>query len=383
MRIAYATRFDPLDVRQWSGISFHMIRALEAAGANVEVIGPLKTRREALSRARRRAARAFGRTVDITREPPVVEGFGRQVDDALRGSRAELLLSPDVPTIAASRDPRPKAMWTGSSLPVLVNYYADYTDLTTRSLRFGREQEASLLTRCAAIIYASDWVRQRTVASYGLDASRVSVVPFGANVVGPPDARTAEATIAARGTDTCNVLFLGVDWVRKRGDLAVAIIREFRASGVNARLTVVGCTPPEKVLQEPWIRATGYLDKATVAGRDRLTSELKAAHFLLHPTTAETFGVALCEAAAFGVPVLATNTGGIPDIVIDGWTGALVPPDAPPTEFSDRLISMSAREIYPRMALASFERWRTHLNWAFAGRTALETLRAASASVTA
>jgi glycosyltransferase involved in cell wall biosynthesis len=47
---------------------------------------------------------------------------------------------------------------------------------------------------------------------------------------------------------------------------------------------------------------------------------------LLLPSRKETFGMVLIEAMAFELPVIASNTGGVPEIVMDGETGILVPP---------------------------------------------------------
>ncbi len=45
------------------------------------------------------------------------------------------------------------------------------------------------------------------------------------------------------------------------------------------------------------------------------------------PSRKETFGLVLIEAMSFGLPVIATDAGGVPEIVIDGQTGILVPPE--------------------------------------------------------
>ena len=47
------------------------------------------------------------------------------------------------------------------------------------------------------------------------------------------------------------------------------------------------------------------------------------------PSTYEGFGVAAAEASAMALPVVATNVYGIPDVVVDGETGLLVPPRDP------------------------------------------------------
>jgi len=50
---------------------------------------------------------------------------------------------------------------------------------------------------------------------------------------------------------------------------------------------------------------------------------------LVLPSRKETFGKVLIEAMAFGIPVIATRAGGVPEIVVDGETGILVPPNDP------------------------------------------------------
>src|SRR5262249_5495477 len=64
----------------------------------------------------------------------------------------------------------------------------------------------------------------------------------------------------------------------------------------------------------------------------------------------EAFGLVLPEAMASGLPVVATRVGGIPDIVRDGETGLLVPPDSPGqlAEALARLVR--ARDLRERMA---------------------------------
>jgi glycosyltransferase involved in cell wall biosynthesis len=58
---------------------------------------------------------------------------------------------------------------------------------------------------------------------------------------------------------------------------------------------------------------------------------LRRADALVHPARWEGFGLAVLEAMLAGLPVVASDVSSLPELVIDGETGLLVPPDDPPT----------------------------------------------------
>ncbi|UCH58434.1 MAG: glycosyltransferase [Anaerolineales bacterium] len=70
-------------------------------------------------------------------------------------------------------------------------------------------------------------------------------------------------------------------------------------------------------------------DKISFFGRiepEKIKLLLYQSHIFVMPSLSESLGVAALEAQATGLPVIATNVGGIPEAVLDGETGLLVPP---------------------------------------------------------
>lgn len=97
--------------------------------------------------------------------------------------------------------------------------------------------------------------------------------------------------------------------------------------------------------------------------RDEVARTIRSATVLANPSLSETFGMALAEAMACGVPTLATTVGGMPEVVVDGETGFLVPPDSP-VELADRLRRLLAdKELRLRMGVAGRRRVESHFTW--------------------
>jgi len=78
------------------------------------------------------------------------------------------------------------------------------------------------------------------------------------------------------------------------------------------------------------IREWGLHERVLLPGfRDDLARLLPCLDVLVHPATREGLGIILLQASAAGVPIVATRAGGIPEAVVEGENGLLVPPNDP------------------------------------------------------
>jgi glycosyltransferase involved in cell wall biosynthesis len=97
----------------------------------------------------------------------------------------------------------------------------------------------------------------------------------------------------------------------------------------NIKFVIVGDGPLRAEL-EAQASADPAAKNIRFAGhRSDMTDVMNALDILVLPSLREHFGRVLIEAMACGKPVVATNAGGVPEIVIDGETGLLVPPRDP------------------------------------------------------
>jgi glycosyltransferase involved in cell wall biosynthesis len=133
----------------------------------------------------------------------------------------------------------------------------------------------------------------------------------------------------------------------------------------GARLALVGDGPHRAELEAhfagTFTNFVGYL-----AGEE-LASAYASADAFIFPSRTETLGLVLLEAMAAGCPVVAANSGGIPDIVTDGVNGFMFNPadETGAITATQRLLEANAeRELMRRNAVAEAEKW----GWAAATR---------------
>jgi glycosyltransferase involved in cell wall biosynthesis len=202
--------------------------------------------------------------------------------------------------------------------------YTDHTHLA--NLRYP-SFERSLLAKpewitCERTIYENatltfvmgGHVARSLVEDYGLPAARTATVFAGSNIDPAP--------VALDNADFTNrtILFIGIDWERKGGPVLLEAFAQLARRVPEARLIIAGSTPRT---DDPRIDVRGKIP------RDEVKSLLRRASVLCLPTRMEPFGIAPIEAHHHGLPVVATRLGAIPDMVLDGESGHLVPPDDP------------------------------------------------------
>ena len=113
----------------------------------------------------------------------------------------------------------------------------------------------------------------------------------------------------------------------KRVDVALEVFSLIRRR-VRARFVLVGDGPVRTDITR-LIADYGIHDDVLLVGEQHdLVPWLSIANVFLLPSAQESFGLAALEAMACELPVVASNVGGLPEIIEDGVTGFVCPPDA-------------------------------------------------------
>jgi N-acetyl-alpha-D-glucosaminyl L-malate synthase BshA len=131
-----------------------------------------------------------------------------------------------------------------------------------------------------------------------------------------------------------------------------AVVRVFRAirDRVRARLLLVG-TGPERGNAAELVRELDLGPHVEMIGEEpEVTTLLSVADLFLLPSLKESFGLSALEAMACGVPVVASRVGGLPEVVVDGVTGFLHPPDRIDAMAASGIQILSDDALHARMS---------------------------------
>ncbi len=113
----------------------------------------------------------------------------------------------------------------------------------------------------------------------------------------------------------------------KNAPHVVEVFHRLLSEAQPVKLLLVG-DGPDRATCERMARELGVYDDIRFLGKQEPIEEiLSIADVFLMPSGSETFGLAALEAMACGVPVVASNIGGLPELISDGDTGFLCPLD--------------------------------------------------------
>ena len=97
---------------------------------------------------------------------------------------------------------------------------------------------------------------------------------------------------------------------------------------------------------------------------EQLARLFEESDYLLLPTRSECYGMVFCEASAYGVPSITTDTGGVAGVVVEGSNGFLLPEEARGDRYAKVIAGLEGDESrYKQLCLSSRREYETRVNW--------------------
>ena len=349
---------DPFDRNASSGTPYKMAEALRSVGYEVVWVRARKAwTYQTYSRFVSLLNRILPKKVNASHSVIGASWLSRSLDkDALRS--CEVLFAPfSSECLFRLKTDKPLVYLSDATFAIMTGYY--FNDLAKCSVRQGNMVEQRAIDKAAEVIVSSDWAARSVVSDYHKDPAKVHVVEFGANV--------DEKDIVHRPfryDGHLDLLFLGVEWIRKGGRIAVEACGWLNRSGVPATLHIVGIRNLDQETRSlPFVDYVGFLNKNIPEQYRRLVDVIGKCHCMLLPTLAECSAIAFCESSANGLPVFSHKTGGVGNYVLDGVNGYLLPIGSTGEDFGSRIKQCLESGELERMSESARILYRSRLNW--------------------
>jgi glycosyltransferase involved in cell wall biosynthesis len=362
LKILFLTRLDPHDKRSWSGIVYYTAQALQKHCGDVSSIDSPFLLQRSLGRIFAKSVQVLlHKSYKYNDSPAVAREYARIINRRLKEQEYDVIVAPTgASEIAFLQTDIPMVLVEDATFALLHNYYPQYSHIMKRSVDESHQVQQAAITNASTLIYSSSWAARSAIDVYHADPKKVHVIPFGANLDQAP---AKELALKPRAGDCCRLFFLGVDWQRKGGEIAFETLLALRQMDIPAELVVCGCVPP-KHITHPDMRVIPFLDKNDPAQYQELIQLYLTSNFLLLPSRNECFGIVYCEASAFGLPVITTDTGGITGAVENNVNGFTLPLSARGNEYAELIAELYRDQArYAALAKSSRAAFDDRLNW--------------------
>lgn len=363
MTLAFVTRFDVHDRQARSGVPYSIFHALERGGHEVVWVRPEYNLGERICWTLFRAARKICRLFRY--EIPELNPWMARIQSAAVDRKLSTLSGIDAVVgtnfdeFAFIQTKLPVFVRTDTIFPSTIGYTHMPPDLY---IRWHGRCERLALENITGIFAASQWMVDEAHRHYPeAIAGKFVFVPTGANL---DDAMIEYRSRNYAPGRPLNMLFVGYD-IRKKGiDWAYGAMRtlndRYRQPAV---LTVVGGRPSDAIVQDPDVHYIGMLDKNRPDEYTRFYQQFRDADLFIFPTRAEYHGIVNCEAAAYGLPIFATQTGGVPSYVRDGINGRTLPLSASGIDFAEVIRQHLNDGTMQQFSHASRQLYESEFNW--------------------
>jgi glycosyltransferase involved in cell wall biosynthesis len=239
-----------------------------------------------------------------------------------------------------------------------------------------REREGTVLSAAASVVTTSAWARRVLLELYSLPSDCVHVAEPG-----------VDAAELVPGTETAGALLSVAAVIPGKGhDVLLDALAPL--AGLRWECQCVGSLERDPAFVERLRRrvlANGMDGRVRFSGPQaeaNLARSYAAADVLVVPSRAETYGMVIAEALARGLPVVATEVGGVPEALgcgLNGTRPGLLVPPADPVALRDALRTwLEDAGLRRRLRVAARERRASLADWSTTTSAVIDVLQVAA-----
>jgi len=364
-----AAEEDPLDPRTWSGSSAYFFSALKAQGCLAGSISastsPVVSTWYKLRNFRPNKARwKFRYHLDTGHYAQMSRAARRQLE-TIDPASYDVIVQIGALFDLAEQPGKLTVSYHDGNLATRLQSPYGFPAISQAHIQTALVYENQLYGKLDHIFTMSQWLANSFVTDCGVDHKKLT--PIGAGINLPRIKKREDLSYEAP-----RMLFVGKDFARKGGRVLLEAFREVRRQMPDASLTIIG---PDVADLPPGVKCLSYVSKATPVGLDLLLDEYVKASLFVMPSLYEPFGVVFAEAMAHKLPCVGTKICAMPEIIEDGKTGFVVPPqDA--RALADRMLTLlQAPALCRSFGEAGYRKYLERFTWARVAENMVQRVR--------
>lgn len=367
VNIAFVTKFDVNDRNARSGVPYSMFHALSKKHHVTWINCSFpQTRLDGwINFLFDQKIRSFFQFIGITflfYNPIICWWTSHSLKKKLKAINYDIIIGTETEVFAFLKQGKPIFIRTDKIFPSTINY--TIFGMPKIFEKISKRLEMNVLNNITYLLAASNWMLDESKKHYpSYIQKKIKLIETGANI--------DDEKIAYRehiySQSKLKMLFIGSFAQKKGVDTAFDTMQELNAIyGIQTSLVIIGGYPGDKIATDQNVKYLKMLNKNSEKDYNTLCNELKNADILIFPTRAEYHGIVNCEAAAFGLPIFASNTGGVSTYVIDGINGHTFPISASGKDYAKKIyecLSKNQMEILSKNSRILYEKKFNWLTW--------------------
>ncbi len=311
--LAYITKEDSRNKKEWSGSSYNIYNCLLKTGHNVKRYGPYKTIYEKILKLVEVFYKLFKIKFDPDRNKILSKYIARKIEKNIKNEKIDFIIVHDCPIISFVKTNIPIIIWTDLTFDLYEKtYFENYKNFHKNSLKSGHYLERLSLNKAKTIIYTTQYAKESAENKYNIDKNKIKVLPFGSDI--SPITKKQFLSIFKKDKKINKItkfVSVGVDWKRKNMDKSIEVIKQLNIKGCPSKLIIVGAKPPENFYYPQFVEIIPFLSKTNKSEFRKLKKIYYNSDFFILLSKAEAFGLVLQEATSYALPLILNKVGGM------------------------------------------------------------------------
>lgn len=369
MRVLYvAGRWDPRLQNEYSGNDFGAYMALQKeADIQLDLVGPLNFPPLLHEKALMHLYGKLSTKRLIKYSHSYIRKCSELITSAIQRTKPDVVFTKYSAPLVDVNLSVPLVYMCDSIVPFSRNLAAEFSSIGYYLME---NWERKVISKASKIITYSQANAELIMKKYHIPCNKVIIFPIPAFV--PKESFQNREIEQKELVSPLRLLFVGKRPYLRGVDIAIKTVQDLNSVGIPADLRIVGMAGEDTA----HVRFMGVYEKEDPKQLIEYFNNYSWAQLLLHPSRFHAAGIVISEAAAFGVPTITNNVGGLATTVIHEQTGLVLPARSSSSAYCESIESLMEHPgSYQALRNNAHQRFKEELNWDTAGNRLVSIVR--------